>query len=263
MLISNHGPYYRLVEHLARYTQKKIGIALGVPAMTGFFDDRHYEELPGRTLESVGRLFARNVRMYVYPRWDPATQALITTETLEVPHEFRHLYSHVLDNGYVVPIRQTNPEYQSIDSDEVLRLIQSGDPSWTRWSPLRSPPRSSRSSSSAGNPAERASAPFLFLFGWAQVRLRSTLEGHLSQPVAAPASHEADDSLECIAVEILEPFFPRERILNAADDGDQVGLRHRAMDLLIRERRNAFEIERRDGFRLRLLAVHHGLYRHS
>ena len=73
VLISNHGPYYRLVEHLARYTQKKIGIALGVPALHHILDDRHYEELAGRTLESVGRLFARNVRMYLYPRWDPAT----------------------------------------------------------------------------------------------------------------------------------------------------------------------------------------------
>jgi hypothetical protein len=135
VLISNHGPYYRLIEHLARYTQKKIGIALGVPALTGFFDDKHYEDLPGRTLESVGRLFARNVRIYLYPRWDPATGTLTTAETVQVPTQFRHLYAHVLDNGYVVPIRHSNPEYRSIDSDEVLRLIQSGDPSWDRMVP--------------------------------------------------------------------------------------------------------------------------------
>ncbi len=135
VLISNHGPYYRLVEHLARYTQKKIGIALGVPALTGLLDDRHYEDLPGRTLESVGRLFARNVRIYVYPRWDQATNSLITAETLKAPHEFRHLYSHVLDNGYIVPIRQSNPEYRFIDSDDVLRRIQTGDPSWTTMVP--------------------------------------------------------------------------------------------------------------------------------
>lgn len=135
VLISNHGPYYRLVEHLGRYTKKKIGIALGVPAMAGLLDDRHYEDLPGRTLESVGRLFARNVRIYVYPQWDPATESFITAETLEVPHEFRHLYAHVLDNGYVVPIRQSNPGYRSIDSDDVLRRIQTGDPSWTTMVP--------------------------------------------------------------------------------------------------------------------------------
>ena len=86
VLISNHGPYYGLVEHLSRYTQKKIGIALGVPSLHQILDDRHYEELAGRTLESVGRLFARNVRMYLYPRWDPVTGTLTTAETVRVRH---------------------------------------------------------------------------------------------------------------------------------------------------------------------------------
>jgi hypothetical protein len=150
VLISNHGPYYRLVEHLGRYTQKKIGIALGVPALTGILDDQHYEELPGRALESVGRLFARNVRMYLYPRWDAAAGKLITAETVQVPAQFRHLYAHVLENGYVAPIARTNPEYHSIDSDEVLRLIQSGDSSWDKMVP----------------PAVAAAIKQKGLFGW-------------------------------------------------------------------------------------------------
>jgi hypothetical protein len=135
VLISNHGPYYRLVEHMSRYTQKKIGIALGVPALAGLLDDRHYEDLAGRTLESVGRLFARNVRIYVYPRWDEATRSFVTAETLNIPPEFRHLYAHVLDNGYVVPLRHCNAEYKSMDSDDVLQRIQSGDPTWTSMVP--------------------------------------------------------------------------------------------------------------------------------
>jgi hypothetical protein len=135
VLISNHGPYYGLVEHLSRYTQKKIGIALGIPSLHQILDDRHYEELAGRTLESVGRLFARNVRMYLYPRWDPVTGTATTAENVRVATQFRHLYAHVLENGYVVPIRGANPEYQKIDSDEVLRLIQSGDSSWDQMVP--------------------------------------------------------------------------------------------------------------------------------
>ena len=150
VLISNHGPYYRLVEHLSRYTKKKIGIALGIPALTGILDDQHYEELPGRTLEAVGRLFARNVRMYLYPHWDSASGKLITTETVQVPTQFRHLYAHLLEDGYVVPIQRSNPEFRSIDSDEVLRLIQSGDPAWDRMVP----------------PAVAAAIKQKQLFGW-------------------------------------------------------------------------------------------------
>lgn len=132
VLVSNHGPYYRLVENLSRYTQKQIGIAVGIPSLTAILDDRHYEDLPGRTLESIGRLFARNVRMYVYPRWDNQTGELITAQTLQVPANLRHLHAHLLENRYIVPIKHTNLDYRTIDSDQVLRQIQSGDPAWDR-----------------------------------------------------------------------------------------------------------------------------------
>jgi hypothetical protein len=130
VLISNHGPYYGLVEDFSRYTQKKVGIALGVPALLDILDDKHYEGLRGGTLEAIGRLLADNVRMYVYPRWDQATGEWITAETVEVPHRVRHLYKHLLENRYVVPIENADPACRGIISDEVLRQIQIGDPSW-------------------------------------------------------------------------------------------------------------------------------------
>ncbi len=130
VLISNHGPYYGLVEDFSRYTQKKVGIALGVPALLDILDDTHYEGLRGGTLEAVGRLFADNVRIYVYPRWDQATGQLITAETVEVPARVRHLYQHLLENQYIVPIERTNPAFRAIDSDGVLRQIQAGETGW-------------------------------------------------------------------------------------------------------------------------------------
>ena len=47
VLISNHGPYHGLVEDFSRYTQKKVGIALGVPALLDILDDTHDEGLRG------------------------------------------------------------------------------------------------------------------------------------------------------------------------------------------------------------------------
>lgn len=130
VLISNHGPYYGLVEDFSRYTQKNVGIALGVPALLDILDDTHYEGLRGVTLEAIGRLFADNVRIYVYPRWDQASGQLITAETVEVPSRVRHLYKHLLENRYVVPIERTNPAFRTIDSNQVLRQIQSGESGW-------------------------------------------------------------------------------------------------------------------------------------
>jgi hypothetical protein len=130
VLISNHGPYYGLVEDFSRYTQKQIGIALGVPALLDILDDKHYEGLRGGTLEAIGRLFGCNVRMYVYPRWDQASGQLVTAETVQVPSHVRHLYQHLLENRLVVPIVETNPDYRGIDSDQVLRKIQTGESGW-------------------------------------------------------------------------------------------------------------------------------------
>jgi len=135
VLISNHGPYYGLVEDFSRCTQKKIGIALGVPALLDVLDDKHYEGLRGGTLEAVGRLFADNVRMYVYPQWNQATGQLITAETVEVPTRVRHLYQHLLENRYIVPIHHTNADCRGIESDDVLRQIQAGNPTWIRQVP--------------------------------------------------------------------------------------------------------------------------------
>jgi hypothetical protein len=135
VLISNHGPYYGLVEDFSRYTQKKVGIALGVPALLDILDDTHYQGLRAGTLEGVGRLFADNVRMYVYPRWDQASGQMVTAENVEVPKRVRHLYRHLLENRCIVPIERTNPDCRGIDSDQVLRQIQAGDSSWDRQVP--------------------------------------------------------------------------------------------------------------------------------
>jgi hypothetical protein len=130
VLISNHGPYYGLVEDFSRYTQKEVGIALGVPGLLDLLNDKYYEGLRGGTLEAMGRLFGSNVRMYVYPRWDRDCNQLITAETLPVPPHLRHLYQHLLENRFIVPITGTNAECRAIDSDEVLRQIQAGETGW-------------------------------------------------------------------------------------------------------------------------------------
>ena len=130
VLISNHGPYYRLVEHLSRYTQRPIGIALGVPALMSLLEPQHYEDLAGRTLEAVGRLFAHNVCVYLYPYRDPGTGEVITAETLRVAPAIQHLYAHLLQNRYVQPIRQHTVAYLPIQTRDVLQGIQSGDPGW-------------------------------------------------------------------------------------------------------------------------------------
>lgn len=132
VLISNHGPYYQLAEHLARSTQKPIGIALSLRALQGIMNEQNYEELPGRALEAVGRLFTRSVRVYLYPDFDPATGGMRNVDSMSTTPRLRHLLAHLLENRHIVPIPECSDDCLAIDDDRVLEGIRSGDASWER-----------------------------------------------------------------------------------------------------------------------------------
>jgi hypothetical protein len=85
VLVSRFGPYYELVEYLAGYTDGLIGLAIGLPAYRQVADEKYFTELPGGVLESVGRLFKRSVKMYVYPTRDPVTGEIQSLERAPVP----------------------------------------------------------------------------------------------------------------------------------------------------------------------------------
>ncbi len=130
VLISNYLRYYRLVAYLTRYTQKNIGIALGVPSLKEIFDGKFYTDLDGGMLEALGRLFKNSVKLYVYPWRDPVTSQVTTAENMKVTPQLQHLYTHLIENHYLESIRKHNVEYLPIFSRDVLARIQTYDPSW-------------------------------------------------------------------------------------------------------------------------------------
>lgn len=130
VLISNYARYYRLVAYLARYTQKSIGIALGIPSLKEIFDEKFYTDLEGGMLESLGRLFKNQVKLYVYPWRDPVTGKVTTAENMMVAPHLQHLYTHLIENHCVESITKHNVDYLPIFSRDVLARIQTYDPSW-------------------------------------------------------------------------------------------------------------------------------------
>src|SRR5581483_1358997 len=59
-LISRFQPYYQLADYLAGYTDRPIGLAVGLPSVRQMADERFYSDLPGGVLESMGRIIARD-----------------------------------------------------------------------------------------------------------------------------------------------------------------------------------------------------------
>ena len=135
VLISNYGEFHRLAAYLFRYTKQPTAIVLGVPTLRELFDEKYYADLDGGILESFGRLFKKDLRLYVYPSKDPASGDLITAETLKVSTQVRHLYTYLLENGFIEPIRGYNQSYLPIFSRDVLARLQMGNVSWEQLVP--------------------------------------------------------------------------------------------------------------------------------
>jgi hypothetical protein len=130
VLISRFGPYYQLAEYLAGYTDELIGLAVGLPAFRQVANEKYFGDLPGGVLESVGRLFMRSVKMYVYPTRDRDTGQIHALEQAPIPPPWHHLRALLLEIGRIEPIRGYDESYLSIWTTDVLAQIQRGDPSW-------------------------------------------------------------------------------------------------------------------------------------
>ncbi len=134
VLISNYGEYHRLVNYLAIYTDKMIGLPLGIPGMHELFEEKFYADLEGGILEGLGRLFKNGVKLYVYPRLMPDGE-VVTADNFHVAANLRHLYAHLLENHFVEGLTDYHAEYLPIRAADVLALIRNNDPAWERMVP--------------------------------------------------------------------------------------------------------------------------------
>jgi len=130
VLISNYARYFRLASYVFRSTKKLIGIVMGVPSLRELFEEKYYTDLEGGILESFGRLFQNDLRLYVYPFQDSVTGSIITAGNLQVAPNLRHLYAYLLENQFIQAIRDYNDAFLPIFSREVLANVRGGDSAW-------------------------------------------------------------------------------------------------------------------------------------
>lgn len=129
VMISDYGAFYSLAQYLFQQTRLPVAIALGVPTLQQLFDEKYYENLKGGILESFGRLFRNDMRLYVCPALDPGSGECITVHDLKVQTHLRHLYKHLMENGYLRDL-DIERDYLRIHSDDVLEQIRNEDPEW-------------------------------------------------------------------------------------------------------------------------------------
>lgn len=135
VLISRFGEYFRLAAYLSRYTNRMIGLVMGVPSLMEIFDEKYYLNLEGGILEALGRMFKGGLKLFVYPMIDEATGKILTATQLEVAPNLRALFQYLIDNCYIEEIADYEPDYLQIYPPGVLAKLKSGDPEWERMVP--------------------------------------------------------------------------------------------------------------------------------
>jgi hypothetical protein len=137
VLISNYGEFHRLAAYLHRFTKCPIGFVMGIPTLRELFEEKYYSELSGGILESFGRMFKNDLKLYVYPFKEPESSAVITAGNLRVAPHLRHLYLYLMENFYIQGLRDVNEANMSILSRNVLRMLQANEPGWEQMVPDR------------------------------------------------------------------------------------------------------------------------------
>ena len=135
VLISRFRPYYQLADYLAGYSDRMIGIAVGMPTIRDLLDEQYYEQFGPGALEAIGRLFKRSVKVYVYPTLDPASGQIISADRGPVPPPGDLVRDFLIAVGSLVPLPTCEPSYLSIRTPDVLRRLQTGDSSWEQMVP--------------------------------------------------------------------------------------------------------------------------------
>ena len=135
VLISKFGEYYRLAGYLSRYTNRMIGLVMGVPSLMEIFDEKYYLNLEGGILEALGRMFKGGLKLYVYPMIDERTGKIVTAKQLEVAPNLRSLFQYLIDNQFIEEIAHYHAEYLRIYPADALAKLQRGDSGWERMVP--------------------------------------------------------------------------------------------------------------------------------
>jgi len=137
VLISDYFEYYRLAAYIAWRTKERVGIVLGAASLIELFDEKYYTALPGGILESFGRLFKNELKVFVYPLREHQTDELTTVDNLEVAPELRKLYGYLADRWSFVQLDNFNPDYLHIFSRDVLKRISAQDDTWEKMVPTQ------------------------------------------------------------------------------------------------------------------------------
>ena len=130
VLISNYGRYYKLLNYFSRFTDKRMGLILGVMNLKDIFDEKYYNNLNGGVLEGIGKMFNNDLKVYVYPYQENKKTKLIQSKNLKIDKKIKTIYDYYIANKRIVDIDRFDHKVLGIFSHKVLHMIRNNKSGW-------------------------------------------------------------------------------------------------------------------------------------
>jgi hypothetical protein len=146
VLLFRQPELYHMTALVNRHTRAPVRFVVGLSLMIRASEDA-YESLEGRRLEALARLFAQNVRIYVYPMtatdlrewlksasstgWEwTETNGWVSASQLRHAPPFGHLFAYLLASNFLVPVRVVpGRESEEVKGPVTARRVSGFEPS--------------------------------------------------------------------------------------------------------------------------------------
>lgn len=135
VLVSNFKEFYKVSQYITLYNIQALRLVLGSNILEKVIDDEYYTQLKGGILEAMGRLFAKNVKLYVYPFINKKKQ-LVTSHNLLVKKNVEYLFKFLIEEKKIIDIENVKKERLYIQSEDILKCIRHNDSKWKKMVPV-------------------------------------------------------------------------------------------------------------------------------
>lgn len=127
-IISSCTDHQTLVNYLADYKTANLALVVGARELEHLINENSTDK--ENLLMTFGRLFSRNITVYVYPAYSADKSILYTSENLPVNEKIKYLYRHLVEQKYIIDIDEYNEKNLHIFPFEVLQAIKNQDTGW-------------------------------------------------------------------------------------------------------------------------------------
>lgn len=136
VMVSNFREFYKLVDYLSQFRIIKARLVIGIETFEKVMQPIYYNHLKGGIVEALGKLFPKNVKVYIYPALQPGSEQVKTIQSLNFPIQTKYLFQHLTENRLILDIPNMNRRFLQVSSFEILEKIRTGNHEWEKDVPV-------------------------------------------------------------------------------------------------------------------------------